>query len=387
VTYGHYSGRYNEAQIGSNSNVANPDLTVGIYGGPAGQGRDFAPGLDPANYQTVFGSFPTANIFFDKGLSSPITKEFTTSYGVDLFGGKGYVEGTYVWRRMSNFIEDFIDLSNGVTDVVKNGVDAGTFTNVIYRNTDDAVTRRYQAAVLQARYIVNRNLTVNGNWTIEFKNEGNYEGEASNQPGAVSLIGDYPEAFSADRNFPIGRLNSYEHSRGRLWAIYNKGMNRFGTISVSGLVRIESGQSYSLAATSQPLTDTQMALLADYPDAPADQTVYFGGRGSELFKGYAVVDASIGYEIPVVRSLRPFLKFDVFNLLNNDRLYRVGYDGESGSGKSHGCAGACDRISPRASVWSRHDQCGLPAIDCRCWFTRIQGRPGRAFLKLSFRST
>ena len=55
TTYGHYAGRYNESQIGGNTNVGNPDETIGVYDGPAGQGLGFAPGLNPANYDIVFG--------------------------------------------------------------------------------------------------------------------------------------------------------------------------------------------------------------------------------------------------------------------------------------------------------------------------------------------
>src|SRR5437773_2172276 len=62
VTYGHYSGRYNEAQIGANNNVANPDAIFGTYEGPAGQGRSFAAGFNPANYSVDNGQFPTANV-------------------------------------------------------------------------------------------------------------------------------------------------------------------------------------------------------------------------------------------------------------------------------------------------------------------------------------
>ena len=67
VTYSHYSGRYNEAQIGGNNNVGNPDRTFGIYAGPRGQGRSFAPGFNPANYVIVDGRFPTANVSLAPG--------------------------------------------------------------------------------------------------------------------------------------------------------------------------------------------------------------------------------------------------------------------------------------------------------------------------------
>ncbi len=317
TTYGHYAGRYNEAQIGANTNVGTPDFLGGLYVGPAGQGRAFAPGLNPSNYLITQGSFPTANVTVADGLSSPVTKEFTVSGGSTI--GRFYGELSYVWRRTDNVIEDFIDLGNGVTDVVKEGIDIGTFTNSIYRNTDLG-DRRYQAAVLQARYNLLTNLTLNANWTIQLKNDGNYEGEAANQPGATSLIGDYPEAFNASRHFPDGRLATFQRHRARLWAIYNRGLGRYGDVSVSGLVRVESGQTYSLRAEDQPLTATQLELLAAYPDAPTSQDIYFGSRGAGSFKGYGALDMSINYNIPVFRTLRPWLKFDAYNLLNNNKL-------------------------------------------------------------------
>jgi hypothetical protein len=316
-TYGHYAGRYNEAQIGGNTNVGNADYTYGTYEGPAGQGRNFAPGLNPANYVTDFGSFPTANVSFAGGLSSPITKEFTAAAGRSL--ARGYGEASYIWRSTSNVIEDFTTLKNGTTHVVRSGFDAGTFTNKVFDNSNIG-ERHYQAAVLQGHVDLRRDLLLNGSWTIQLKNEGNYEGEATNQPGQTSLIGDYAEAFNAARNFPYGRLNSFQRHKVRIWSVYNDSFGRWGALTISGLLRVDSGQAYSLRASSQSLTTTQKALLAAYPDRPANQPVYFGGRGTELFKGYGVVDASIGYDIPVAREMRPYLRFDVFNLLNNDKL-------------------------------------------------------------------
>jgi hypothetical protein len=318
TTYGHYSGRYNEAQVGVNSNVANPDETKAVYFGPAGEGRNFAPGLNPANYDITFGRFPTANISFEKGLSSPVTREFTVSAGSSI-GERAHAEATYVWRRTSGLIEDFVDQTNGLTDVVKNGTDFGTFTNIVYRNTDSA-ERHYQGLVFQGHYALGKKWTANGFWTIQLKNEGNYEGEDVSAPGAPSLIGNFPEAFNAQRNYPFGRLQDFQRHRVRLWTIRSFEMGHFGDLSVSGLLRVESGQVYSLAATSQPLSSTQQALLAAYPDAPTDQTVYFGDRGSQTFPGYGVFDASLTYDIRAFRALRPWVKLDVFNLFNNLKL-------------------------------------------------------------------
>src|SRR4029453_6496683 len=94
-----------------------------------------------------------------------------------------------------SLIDDFKTLDTGVTHVVVNGVDAGLATNVLYQNTDIA-HREYQALVFQSRYQVSGRWTVNGHFTLQLKNDGNYEGEGSNLPGNTSLIGDFPEAFS-----------------------------------------------------------------------------------------------------------------------------------------------------------------------------------------------
>lgn len=324
VTYGHYSGRYNEAQIGANNNVANPDILLGIYEGPSGAGRDFAPGFDPANYVTIFGRFPTANVTIGDGLSSPITKEFTTSLGAQV-SDRGYVEGTYVFRRTNNFIEDFISIDNGTTNVVRDGFDVGTFTNSVYRNSDFA-TRRYQGLLFQGRFNVTPSWSVNGHYTLMLQDEGNYEGEATNQPGLVSVIGDYPEIFTEMQHYPIGRLQDFQRHKLRVWSIYSFDMGRYGDASVSGLWRVNSGQIYSLRADGQDITDEQLAILdaAGYPDSPSDQSIYYSPRGSEFFKGSGLFDTSFNYNVPLFRSLRPWVKVDVFNLFNN--LKQIAWD-------------------------------------------------------------
>ena len=68
------------------------------YTGPEGQGMDFAPGLDPANYRTILdGTFPTANVRFEDGLHSPLTREFTASIGSQV-SQRAHVKLTYVSR-------------------------------------------------------------------------------------------------------------------------------------------------------------------------------------------------------------------------------------------------------------------------------------------------
>ena len=152
ATYGHYSGKYSDVQYARNTNVGSPSLITYSYTGPAGQGFGFAPGMDLANYTTVItGTFPTANVFLEDGLGSPLTKEFTLSAGRQF--RKGYGRVLYTWRHASNFIEDFIDDPSpaGKVTVIRDGVNFGTFDRIEYRNSND-VERRYQGMQFIGRY-------------------------------------------------------------------------------------------------------------------------------------------------------------------------------------------------------------------------------------------
>ena len=328
LTYGQYSGRYNEAQIGGNSPVGNPSYLPTYYQGPAGTGNNFAPGLNIANYpvrpDNLAGGaeVPVANIFVDDGLKTPVVHEFSTSYGTTFGSIRGFAEATYVFRKTTNLVEDFRTRAEGTTNVTLQGLNLGAVSNIVYRNSDLA-EREYQALVFQARHRPFGSLNVAGNYTIQLRNHGNYEGEGSNLPGDVSPIGDYPEAFSADRYYPSGRLQNFQRHRMRLWAIYDVNLRAFGRASVSGLWRVDSGLAYSLIARNVAPNAIQRAAVtaAGYPDLPGPTHVYFGGeRGSETFKGSGLFDTSVNYEIPVFRSLRPWFKFDVYNLFNNLKL-------------------------------------------------------------------
>jgi hypothetical protein len=324
-TYGHYAGKYSEAQFTNNTDVANPTLIRYAYTGPAGQGMDFAPGLDPANYARVLdGNFPTANVSFDDGLHSPVTREFTASIGSQL-SSRAYAKLTYVSRDVKGFIEDFITLDNGTTEIIRDGFNFGTFDNVVYRNTDEP-QRRYQGLLMQGNYRLRDDLQVAGHWTVQLQNEGDFEGEAANQPGNPSLFGDYPEVLTPDRNFPIGRFDDFQRHKLRLWAVWNRSLDRFGAVDVSGMWKYNSGLTYTLFAAGVPLTAQQEALGAAYANVPngGAQNLFFGERGSQTFEGYALVDLSVNYSIPVWRTLRPYVKIELLNALNNQKL--IGHD-------------------------------------------------------------
>ena len=328
ASYAHYAGCYSSSVFGRNTTVGNPARVTSVYTGPAGQGYDFAPAFNLSNYSVVAGLFPTANIFLDDDLHSPLTREFTLSAGQQI--GDGAVRAMYVWRHATGLVESFIDdpSATGKTRVSDNGVVFGTFDNVYYRNSDAAV-RDYQAFELQGNYRILSNWTVAGHWTVQLKNEGNFEGEATNQPGIGSVLGDYPEILVEARNFPMGRLEDYQQHKVRLWSNYQLNLGRIGSFDVTPLWRYNSALTYSLAANNVPLSVIQRAQNPGYARLPGSgangsQALFFGERGGEEFDGYALVDLGVTYRVPVWKSAAPWLKFEVLNLMNNDKL--IGWD-------------------------------------------------------------
>jgi hypothetical protein len=323
VSYAHYAGRYTSSIFGRNTPVANAGRLTSVYNGPAGQGYDFAPAYDLSNYAISSGSFPTANIFLDDDLRSPLTREITVSAAQEV--GHGAVRAMYIWRKATGLVESFINDAGvaGKTTVAQNGTTFGVFDNVYYRNSDDVV-RNYQALEAMGNYRLRSNWSVAGHWTLQLKNEGNYEGEAANQPGVGTLLGDYPELLVEHRNFPIGRLDDYQQHKVRVWSTYQLSAGRLGAFDITPLWRYNSALTYSLVANSVPLSAVQRARNPGYSRAPTSQPLFFGERGSEEFAGYGLVDLGVTYQIAVWKSLAPWVKVEVLNALNNDTL--IGWD-------------------------------------------------------------
>ena len=319
-TYGHYSGKYSQVQFAANTNVGRPSEVDYVYTGPAGSGGDFAPGFDLANYtQVIFANFPTANVRVADGIKSPLTREFTLGIGREL-GSRGHAKATYAWRTMTNFVEDFVDMSTGTTAVPL----VGTLANRVYGNTD-ALFRDYQAMILQSGYRVRDNITVNGHYTLQLRNHGNFAGETAGRPGIPSVYGDFPEIYvpALDRLMPEGPLDNFQRHKLRVYGTYAQSLGRFGSVDVTPLWRVNSGQVYShtiSAATPAVLLARNPGYAASDVSAGLRQTLFFGERGAYTFKGYGVMDVAATYNLAVWRSLRPWFKVELFNMFDNQKM-------------------------------------------------------------------
>ena len=79
---------------------------------------------------------------------------------------------------------------------------------------------------------------------------------------------------------------------------------------------------YSLFASAVPLSATQIARNPGYARLPGGgtQTLYFGERGTESFEGFGLVDMAVTYDVPIWRTVRPWIKFELYNILDNNKL-------------------------------------------------------------------
>ncbi len=316
ASYAEYAGSYTFG-IFSNGSLSSPEYLYGPYVGPAGQGRDFAPGFDPKNYVFLQAGGGAANTSFAKNVGAPLTREATLSAGMQLAHG-GYLRLTYIARRTTNLVEGFINLGTGTTDIVIDGVPGPTVSNVVYQNSD-IPKREYQALFFEGRAALTPRWSLQGNWTHELKENGNYEGQVSNTFPSAG-VDQYPELFDKARDFPEGRLSDYERDIARAWTVYDLDLHRAGNLSLSLLGQYNSPLTYSLVAAAVPLTSVQQALNPGYPAPPRTQTLFFGARGSQEFKAWTTFNFAALYGVPVFRSFAPYLKLDVRNILNDQTL-------------------------------------------------------------------
>ena len=182
ATYGHYAGTYNDVQFSRNSAAGNADRITGSYTGPSGEGLDFAPAFNPANYTHDLGHVPDGeHLLRRRPRRRRLTRETTLSLGRD-FGAGLWARGRYVHRRATNFVEDYITIADGKTVVIRNGVNFGTFDNAVYRNSDrrQARVRRDRPAVRLAAAAA---LTVAGQWTVAAPQPRQLRRGGGEQPG------------------------------------------------------------------------------------------------------------------------------------------------------------------------------------------------------------
>jgi hypothetical protein len=105
-----------------------------------------------------------------------------------------------------------------------------------------------------------------------------------------------------------------------VWSVYGIGLGRVGRVDLSGRFAYDSALTYSFRAAGQPLSALQRARIAAYVSQPTGQTIYFGPRGAGSFEDYGRFSMAVTYSVPVLRRARPWVKLELYNVFNNDKL-------------------------------------------------------------------
>ena len=303
-----------------------PRISCRCTQGPAGQGRAFAPGFNPANYPITTGKLsgarvPTANIFVDEDLTTPLSHEFTTSYGVNL--GRPRV------RRGDLRLSQDDEHDRGVYHSGRRHDHVVTLEGPRPRHGLEhrlPQLRRWRAASTRrsssSRAIESLDgLNVNGHYTLQMRNHGNYEGEGTNPPGATSLDRRLSGGDQRRAPLPDGRLQNFQRHRLRLWTIYiwiweAPATWRCPACGASIRARLQPGRAQSGADRDA----ARARAAAGYPDSRLRHMSFSANAAPKTFNGYGLFDTSINYDVPVFRSLAPWIKFDVYNVFNNQKL-------------------------------------------------------------------
>ena len=206
--------------------------------------------------------------------------------------------------------------------MIVDGRNYGTFDNIVWANTSDQ-TREYQALQFLSRVRFTQKLFVEGHWTVQVKNHGNFEGEAANQPGNGSVWFDYPEINSSPaRYYPYGPLDEFQRHKVRLWTSYNQGLGRFGSVDIAPIWRINSGLTYSLCRHFVPPSAIQAAANPGYicgdPLPRIRSSSTSAARRASRVTGCST--CPFRYGVPVWQTVQPWIQMQVYNVLNNQKL-------------------------------------------------------------------
>ena len=178
----------------------------------------------------------------------------------------------------------------------------------------------------------------------------NAESKARRDPTDRCLVNIRSALARAKRS--DGHLDDF-HAARAVWRLRAE-LGHFRVVSFAPIYRYNSAKTFSLVLNGQQLSPVQAARNPGYAGNPTQQ-IYFGERGSQAFKGFALLDLAVTYGVPVWRSAQPWIKFEMFNVMNNQKL--IAWD-----------------TTITADAASARDEFGLPTAT---WLVRVSGRAHR----------
>jgi hypothetical protein len=264
-------------------------------------------------------NIPGTTTRFDHSLQAPYMDEWTGGYSLT-FGGNGFVRADYIHRNWAAFYSVRRTIATGKsTDPNGNKFDQG-----VIENSDDGLSRRYNALQLQATYRFLKAFTVGGNYTYS-KLRGNVEGESASGATGFTTFQSYPEYTNFTQFNPDGYLGPDMRHRGNVWASYDLPTTRLGRFNLSLLQRYHSALSYSAVGTIDVRKGfsngpANGVVNPGYETPPTNVSYYFSDRGAFHVDSIAETDLGVNWYFPAVHGVRPFIETDFVNVFNQQGI-------------------------------------------------------------------
>lgn len=256
---------------------------------------------------------------FDHSLQAPYMDEWTAGYALTL-GGRGYVRADYIHRKWAAFYSIRRTIQTGKA-VDPNG---GTFDQGVIENSDDGLSRRYNAVQLQTQYQLFKPVTVGGNYTYSTL-RGNVEGESASGATGFTSLNNYPEYTDFAQFLPAGYLSPDMRHRANVWVQYDIPAGSLGRVNISLLQRYHSALSYSAAGTIDVRKGASNGpangvVNPGYETPPTNVSYFFSDRGAFRVDAISSTDLGLNWYLPSMHGVRPFIEVDFLNAFNEQGI-------------------------------------------------------------------
>ncbi len=282
----------------------------------------FASIGDTKNTNFISSNYPGYGSRFKGSLKSRSTDEVSVGYGTQLTSN-AFARLDVVHREWHNFYASEVD-TPGVFLIPPNNVKSDMRYTV---NDDQYTKRKYDAVELQTQWHPGRFL-LGGNYTWS-KLKGNDVGEGSgtatirNTPGEIN----YPEFLSYAQRRPMGYLGQDRRHRARAWAGYQF-RTPVGSFNLSALESFDSGFAYSAVGSIDATGRNSNFKYSGVPSNPGynfsaagtSHDYFFSKRGEFRTDSRLATDLALNYSLPVFSTVALFLRGDVLNVFNTQKI-------------------------------------------------------------------
>jgi len=257
---------------------------------------------------------PGGSLVIRGSLDSPYTEEVSLGFSKRL-GSRGLFRTDYVHRSSKSFYAQRTVLSNG------HSAD-GTTDLTVLRNSDQGLSRLYDALLTQFQLRVSDRLNFGGFWTFSHL-RGNVEGENQGSGPISATIDNYPEYLDVRWNAPRGDLSADQRNRVRLWALYDLWKNDRNQLQFSVLQNYASGTPYGAQGL---ISSRGFVTNPGYLSPPATVTYFYTSRDAFRTQDVTATDISLNYSYTFNtwgKGVEIFLQPQILNLFNERAVINV----------------------------------------------------------------